>query len=612
MATAAPSSSPRGRVPRHRWNSSSAFIMMQKKRGGGGVATMMMMAIIMMMVIVLVTLTTIPRGANAQKGGREPPRAQASDSAAVRFMKLPEGFSASLFVSTQMIENAVLAVYPKSEAPAFVPRMIAVSNRNNIFYFSTKPYFADSTVVAVECEQSDAGVTVVKTVRVVIKDLINPHGLASSNGHLWVATVDGAIYRYDNADDKLLKQGKRFLTRGDARRLLSWLPKNPDIIYHHTMRAMTVSNDGNLLYIPISTLLLDPLDGKFAYIFKIGVTAADGTEIQETDMVEIDALTGMPTRVVARGIRSVVGMAFDGSGNNLYWTDNSFDAMEEPPEPDDELNVIRDMNNYKKPFRHYGYPVCYAYDTSPGDELKRTVKPAASQRQTDIFKISKQRGVIPQSASCDISAGDFVPPIQVVGPHAAPLGLHVYERNPSASCAFPQSFAGNIFIATHGSGSRSASPILTGHDILAISVNAQSVVTKSEQLVGNMVTRSQDRVARPVDVDQLSDGSLVFSDDYTGAIYKISYGGCNNNNDRPSPSPSPSLSPTPGQKPSNSCMNARDRRTCVSRRGCVWTAKSQSCGAPLPSINCRVYNNRPRPCRSNGCRYNAQRKRCFK
>jgi glucose/arabinose dehydrogenase len=83
---------------------------------------------------------------------------------------------------------------------------------------------------------------------------------------------------------------------------------------------------------------------------------------------------------------------------------------------------------------------------------------------------------------------------------------------------FPFTYQNQIFVAEHGSWNRS---IPTGYRISLVELNgneaAKYEVFASGWLQGGL------KWGRPVDLLVMPDGSLLVSDDYAGAIYRISY-----------------------------------------------------------------------------------------
>jgi glucose/arabinose dehydrogenase len=55
------------------------------------------------------------------------------------------------------------------------------------------------------------------------------------------------------------------------------------------------------------------------------------------------------------------------------------------------------------------------------------------------------------------------------------------------------------------------------------SLKADGTADKTEVFADGWLTSNKEYLGRPVDVTTLPDGSLLVSDDYAGAIYRVSY-----------------------------------------------------------------------------------------
>jgi glucose/arabinose dehydrogenase len=188
---------------------------------------------------------------------------------------------------------------------------------------------------------------------------------------------------------------------------------------------------------------------------------------------------GSGMEVVAHGIRNTVGFDFDPRTRELWFTDNGRDNAGED-EPQDELNHMTAVN------ADYGFPYCHAQGIPDRD--------------------------FPKANACD----GVTLPAALMGPHAAALGMRFYTGD-----MFPAEYKGRIFIARHGSWNRRQK---FGYDIALATPSADGKSAKVEPfMTGFLDTRSNTNWGRPVDVQQLADGSLLVSDDMRGAIYRISY-----------------------------------------------------------------------------------------
>jgi glucose/arabinose dehydrogenase len=104
-----------------------------------------------------------------------------------------------------------------------------------------------------------------------------------------------------------------------------------------------------------------------------------------------------------------------------------------------------------------------------------------------------------------------------LGAHMAALGLKFYTGN-----MFPKEYKNSLFIAQHGSWNRDPKQ---GYNVVRVSFDAKGKPTNHPFVDGFLENEKGDPPmwGRPVDVLQLKDGSLLFSDDFNGIIYRVSY-----------------------------------------------------------------------------------------
>jgi len=114
------------------------------------------------------------------------------------------------------------------------------------------------------------------------------------------------------------------------------------------------------------------------------------------------------------------------------------------------------------------------------------------------------------------SCSEFEPPVLKTGPHSAGLGLRFYTGG-----NFPAKYKNAIFLARHGSWNRTKK---FGGDILAVFLNKDGTVKNTEVFISGFLGPDNNYIGRPVDVLFTKDGSMLISDDYNGAIWRVSYG----------------------------------------------------------------------------------------
>jgi len=188
-------------------------------------------------------------------------------------------------------------------------------------------------------------------------------------------------------------------------------------------------------------------------------------------------LDGSGADAYVRGVRNSVGFDWHPVTKELYFTDNGRDWLSEEL-PNDELNRVTRMG------QHFGFPYCHQGDI-PDNEF-----------------------------GWGRSCSDFEPPVAKLGPHAAALGMRFYTGT-----MFPPQYRGAIFIARHGSWNKT---VKIGGDIYVVYLNRDGSVRAQEPFMTGFL-QDNNYVGRPVDVQMTRDGALLVSDDYAGAVYRISY-----------------------------------------------------------------------------------------
>jgi glucose/arabinose dehydrogenase len=190
-------------------------------------------------------------------------------------------------------------------------------------------------------------------------------------------------------------------------------------------------------------------------------------------------LDGSGVETILRGMRNTVGFDWNPKTKELYFTDNNRDWFSEDL-PNCELNRVTNPGK-----EHFGFPYCH---------------------QGDIADPEFGWGY---------SCKDFTPPIAKLGPHAAPLGMRFYTGT-----AFPEKYQGAIFIARHGPWNRTTK---YAADIVVVHLDEKGAFKSLEPFLEGLVQDNK-YVGRPVDVEVMKDGSLLVSDDWNGAVYRVSYG----------------------------------------------------------------------------------------
>ena len=187
-------------------------------------------------------------------------------------------------------------------------------------------------------------------------------------------------------------------------------------------------------------------------------------------------------RVGPDGLRNSVGLEFNPKDKSLWFTDNQTDGM------GDDIPA-GEINRATKPGMFFGYPW--------------------KQGKTRITEHGYDKDPLPPN---------ITDPQVYMDAHAADLGLAFYTGN-----KFPAKYRGGLFSAQHGSWNRST-PV--GARIMFTSLKADGTADKTEVFADGWLDGETGLYrGRPVDVAVMKDGSMLISDDFAGALYRVTYAG---------------------------------------------------------------------------------------
>jgi glucose/arabinose dehydrogenase len=202
----------------------------------------------------------------------------------------------------------------------------------------------------------------------------------------------------------------------------------------------------------------------------------------EASIMRVDPAKGV-LETVALGVRNSVGMDWNPKTKELWFTNHGRDWLGNDL-PNDTLHRVA----AKSGVPNFGYPFCHQGDVQDPD-------------------FGKNR-----------SCAEFAKPALKLGAHIAPLGMRFYTGK-----MFPAEYQNNIFIAMHGSWNRETKQ---GYNVMRVKLDEQGNPKLQPFVEGFLTDEKADPPmwGRPVDLLVMKDGSMLFSDDYNGIIYRVSYG----------------------------------------------------------------------------------------
>ncbi|WP_051335684.1 PQQ-dependent sugar dehydrogenase [Methylocapsa acidiphila] len=290
-----------------------------------------------------------------------------------------------------------------------------------------------------------------------------PHGVCfDRNGALYVVEQN-RVLSFADAEASYANPSiaaKPIVAQGD-------LIPTADENSNHSARVCRVGPADEKLYVALGDPYNVPPHDKMAEYDKWGIGG----------IIRLN-LDGSNREIFASGIRNSVGMDFNPADRTLWFTDNQVDRMGDDIPPGEINRALRAGLNF-------GFP-WYGGGHTRTEEYKSETPPA------DVV----------------------FPEVETVA-HAADLGMTFYH-----GAQFPQKYRGGIFSAQHGSWNRTV-PI--GARVMFTSLKPDGHADKTEPFAEGWRQPDGSYSGRPVDVAELPDGSILVSDDYNGALYRIVY-----------------------------------------------------------------------------------------
>jgi glucose/arabinose dehydrogenase len=233
----------------------------------------------------------------------------------------------------------------------------------------------------------------------------------------------------------------------------------------HWTRSLAFSNDGKKLYVGVGS--------------RANVADDDG-EKNRADVLEFNP-DGSGQRIYATGIRNASGLAMHPQTGQLWVAVNERDALGD--------DLVPDYVTHVQDGGFYGWPWYY---TGANQD------PRFAGKHPEL----KEKVIVP-----DV----------LLQSHSAPLNLAFYEGK-----QFPAEYRGEIFATSHGSWNRAHR---TGYKVVRLYAPNGKATGEYEDFVTGFVVDDANVWGRPVGVTVAGDGALVFTDDASNSIWRVTYTG---------------------------------------------------------------------------------------
>jgi glucose/arabinose dehydrogenase len=286
---------------------------------------------------------------------------------------------------------------------------------------------------------------------VFAENLNAPYGLAFANGKIYVANQD-ALVRFDYTDGQTKASGTPVT-----------VTELPSKINHHWTKSLTVSPDGNTLYVGI---------GSNSNVTERGMEV----ELDRAQIWQIDARTGAH-KPFATGVRNPTSLRIQPGSGQLWAVANERDELGPDLVPD-YLTSIREGGFYGWPYSYWGQNVDTRAQPQDPQKVASAIKPDYS-----------------------------------LGSHVAALGLDF------SIPALGGKFGEGVFVGEHGSWNRD-NPV--GYKVVFVPFsNGRPAGEPVDFATGFRGDGGKTR-GRPVGVTVDPRGALIIADDLSNTVWRVS------------------------------------------------------------------------------------------
>jgi glucose/arabinose dehydrogenase len=252
---------------------------------------------------------------------------------------------------------------------------------------------------------------------------------------------------------------------GPAEVIVASIPGGAKYGGGHWTRSLAFSNDGKKLFVGVGS--------------KANV-ADDPSEKNRADVLEFNP-DGSGMQVYAWGVRNASGLTMNPQTGQLWVAVNERDALGD--------NLVPDYVTHIQEGGFYGWPWYY---TGPNQD------PRFAGQHPELKEKALVADVLLQS-------------------HSAPLNLTFYEGK-----QFPADYRGDLFVTSHGSWNRAHR---TGYKVIRVYTPKGKATGEYEDFVTGFVVDDANVWGRPVGITVASDGALVFTDDGSNSVWRVTYSG---------------------------------------------------------------------------------------
>ena len=350
------------------------------------------------------------------------------------------------------------------------PRAIRFAPNGDLFV-------ADSKTNQILVYRFDKAFSQITSKAAFAKDLHQPYGIAfypPGPNPNWVYIANSnSVVRFPYNADSLRAEGK-------AQQIVGNIPSA-----HHWTRDIAFSPDGKSMYVTVGSgsnvaedMSSEPEGGLNNWKTDQPLGATWDTEEGRANLLTFTP-EGKDRRIFATGLRNCAGLTIDPHTSEPWCVVNERDGLGD--------NLPFEYATHVKQGAFYGWPWFYTGDHEDG-------RPAS--KRPDLKD--------------QVTVGDVL-----MQAHSAPLGIAFYDGK-----SFPQDYQGSAFVTMHGSWNRG---VRTGYKIVRLIFKDGKPTGEYQDFVIGFVGGDDGVWGRPVGIAVAKDGSLFFSEDGTGTLWRVTY-----------------------------------------------------------------------------------------
>ncbi|WP_234733512.1 PQQ-dependent sugar dehydrogenase [Tellurirhabdus bombi] len=192
---------------------------------------------------------------------------------------------------------------------------------------------------------------------------------------------------------------------------------------------------------------------------------------------------GSNRKIFAKGLRNTIGFGWHPQTKDLFGIDHGIDWLGDNEQKEEVNKIVQGAD--------YGWPYIYG---------EGKYNPSDRPQGDTTYQQYLQKTTLP---------------LLTYTAHSSPLGMAFYTGN-----QFPAEYQNDAFVTMRGSWNRSQP---SGYKLVRLHFENGKPTRFDDFVTGFLINNNRAQFGRPVGIAVHTDGSLLFTDDNNGVLYRVSY-----------------------------------------------------------------------------------------